>query len=67
MDDEPSVDRIIEEGIIQMDERRRMLQDTLDDLLERYLNLLDDYQRIRLELSDHFSHVLHTTFTDYSY
>ena len=62
-----SGDRLIDEDNAQTDEHRvLLLQGTLDDLLQRYLSLLDDYQRIRQDLSDHFSRVLHMIFADYS-
>ena len=36
---------------------RDELQHKLDGLLERYLNLLDRYQQVRLQLSNHLSSV----------
>ena len=38
-------------------ESRSTLMNTLDDLLEHYLNLLHEYQRLRSNLADYFSSV----------
>lgn len=38
-------------------ETKETLVRTLDDLLERYLNLLHDYQALQSKLSEHFASV----------